>query len=95
MTLEDLVEELVGEIEDEFDRLPRMSHSLSGGTWMMGGGVTVAVLNATAGTQIPDEHETISLVDHQTSGQAAQSGRDHPGGTDDHHRAARAARQGV
>jgi putative hemolysin len=60
VTLEDLVEELVGEIEDEFDRLPRMSHSLSGGTWMMGGGVTVSVLNATAGTHIPDEHETVS-----------------------------------
>jgi putative hemolysin len=60
VTLEDLVEELVGEIEDEFDRLPRMSHSLSGGTWMMGGGVTMSVLNATAGTSFPDEHETIS-----------------------------------
>jgi putative hemolysin len=60
VTLEDLVEELVGEIEDEFDRLPRMSHALSGGTWMMGGGVAVAVLNVTAGTQIPDEHETVS-----------------------------------
>jgi len=60
VTLEDLVEELVGEIEDEFDRLPRMSHPLSGGTWMMGGGVTVAVLNATAGTRIPTEQETVS-----------------------------------
>jgi len=42
------------------DRLPRMSHSLSGGTWMMGGGVTVAVLDATTGMQVPDEHETVS-----------------------------------
>jgi putative hemolysin len=60
VTLEDLVEELVGEIEDEFDRLPRMSHSLSGGTWMMGGGVTVEAFNATTGANIPDERETIS-----------------------------------
>ncbi len=60
VTLEDLVEELVGEIEDEFDRLPRMSHSLSGGTWMMGGGVTVGALNNTAGTRIPEEQETVS-----------------------------------
>ncbi len=41
ITLEDLIEELVGELEDEFDRLPRHVHSLSGGTWMFGGGVPV------------------------------------------------------
>ncbi len=39
ITLEDLIEELVGELEDEFDRLPRHIHALSGGTWMFGGGV--------------------------------------------------------
>jgi CBS domain containing-hemolysin-like protein len=39
ITLEDLIEELVGELQDEFDRLPRHVHSLSGGTWMFGGGV--------------------------------------------------------
>jgi putative hemolysin len=42
ITLEDLIEEMVGELEDEFDRLPRHVHSLSGGTWMLGGGVPVA-----------------------------------------------------
>lgn len=39
ITLEDLVEELLGDLEDEFDRLPKMIHALSGGVWIFGGGV--------------------------------------------------------
>ncbi len=46
ITLEDLIEELVGELQDEFDRLPRHTHSLSGGIWMFGGGVLMSEVSA-------------------------------------------------
>jgi len=60
VALEDLVEELVGEIEDEFDRLPRLLHALSGGTWIVGGGVKLAEVNARLGTALDPPHETLT-----------------------------------
>lgn len=49
ITLEDLIEELVGELQDEFDRLPRYIHALSEGTWMFGGGVPMSEVSAQLG----------------------------------------------
>ncbi len=60
VTMEDLVEELVGELEDEFDRLPRMCHALSGGTWMVGGGYPVGKLQQTMGLSLPDAEGSTS-----------------------------------
>ncbi len=49
ITMEDLVEELVGDLQDEFDRLPRHVHALSGDLWMFGGGVQMSDIKARLG----------------------------------------------
>ncbi len=60
VTLEDIVEELVGELEDEFDRLPRMLYSQDGNSWVCGGGVLLKDLVKESRLNLPESSETIS-----------------------------------
>lgn len=60
ITLEDLIEELVGELQDEFDRLPRNIHFLRGGTWMFGAGVPMSEVSAKLGVRLPASAESLA-----------------------------------
>ncbi len=69
ITIEDVLEEIVGEIEDEFDEEQRDNgiYTLADGTHRVAGDVTIDAVNTAFGTTLPaDEFDTIGgLVAHQ------------------------------
>jgi putative hemolysin len=56
VTMEDILEELVGEIHDEYDRLPSYVTPVGNG-WIVGGNTSLSQLKETAGIDLPPMHE--------------------------------------
>ncbi len=75
VTLEDLVEELVGEIVDEFDRPERLVESLADGEALLHGRMPVDQLNTLADASLPDDHwDTIGGLIFGTLGHVPEVG---------------------
>ncbi len=65
ITIEDVLEEIVGEIEDEFDEAQRENgiYTLADGSHRVAGDVTIGAVNHAFGTTLPeDEFDTIGGV---------------------------------
>ncbi|MDO9543274.1 MAG: CBS domain-containing protein, partial [Kiritimatiellia bacterium] len=60
VTLEDVVEAIVGDLEDEYDVLPTYVYRLSDVRFIAGGGATLASLKKQTGFELPEEQITIN-----------------------------------
>jgi magnesium and cobalt transporter len=56
VTLEDLLEEVVGEIRDEFEADERLAHAIDARTYRVAAKMAVGDFNALTGLRVPDEH---------------------------------------
>lgn len=61
VTLEDLVEEIFGDIEDEHDNVSYVAKDLGGGEYMLSGRLEIQKANETLGLDLPesDEYQTV------------------------------------
>lgn len=72
ITLEDILEELVGDIEDEFDHLPKHA-SRSGAGWVVGGGLSPARMKELTGMGLPSIASAVP-IHHVSDWVTAQTG---------------------
>jgi CBS domain containing-hemolysin-like protein len=76
-TLEDLIEEIVGEIEDEFDVAEEAIEQVDDDTWRLDGRFPIEEFNERFGTELPDEdYHTVAGFVFGQLGRAPEPGDD-------------------
>jgi magnesium and cobalt transporter len=76
VTMEDILEEIVGEIEDEYDGEPPPVARQAAGVFMVSGSVTIADLNDETGLSLPEEEfETVGGLIYDLVGSLPEKGR--------------------
>ena len=61
VTLEDIIEELLGDLDDEFDPLPRTFYSPAPGVWIVGGGLPLSMLARETNLPLPHRTEPVAV----------------------------------
>ncbi|MCI7643765.1 MAG: hemolysin family protein [Lentisphaeria bacterium] len=61
VTLEDIVEELIGDLDDEFDPLPRTFYSPGDNFWVVGGGNPLTMVARESRLDLPKRMEPLSI----------------------------------
>jgi CBS domain containing-hemolysin-like protein len=76
VTMEDIIEEIVGEIEDEYDTEPPPIIELSAGSYMVEGPVTISDLNEQLDLKIPEKKfETVGGLIYDLVGSLPEKGQ--------------------
>lgn len=80
ITIEDVIEEIIGDIEDEYDKLPLIFYPITDTRYVVGGGVAVDVLNRKLGTGLDRPDYTISRWIREKYGAEQRPGMTHRSG---------------
>ncbi len=76
VTMEDIIEEIIGEIEDEYDLEPPPIVKISESSFLVDGNVTISDLNEEIGLRLPEEEfETVGGLIYDLVGSLPEKGR--------------------